>query len=79
MPDTTNVAETVKQIISERLDRKPEEVVENAKFIDDLGADSLDLTELLMALEEEFNIDIDDDANQIETVGDAIEYIKSRI
>lgn len=79
MPDTTNIAETIKQIISERLDRKPEEVTESAKFIDDLGADSLDLTELLMALEEEFNIDIDDDANAIETVGDAIEYIKSRI
>jgi acyl carrier protein len=79
MPDTTNIAETIKQIISERLDRKPEEVTESAKFIDDLGADSLDITELLMALEEEFNIDIDDDANSIETVGDAIEYIKSRI
>lgn len=78
MANDGNVAETIKQIIAERLDRKPEEITENASFVDDLGADSLDLTELLMALEEEFNIDIDDDANQIETVGDAIRYIESK-
>lgn len=74
-----NVDATIRQIISERLDRKPEEVTDSASFVDDLGADSLDLTELLMALEEEFNIEIDDDANQIETVGDAIKYIKSKM
>jgi len=78
MANGDNVGETIKRIIAERLDRKPEEVTEEAKFVDDLGADSLDLTELLMALEEEFNIDIDDDANQIETVGDAIRYIESK-
>ena len=78
MANDGNVAETIKQIIAERLDRKSEEITENASFVDDLGADSLDLTELLMALEEEFNIDIDDDANQIETVGDAIRYIESK-
>jgi len=54
-------------------------VTNEARFIEDLGADSLDLTELLMALEEEFNIDIDDEANQIETVADAIKYIKSKM
>jgi len=74
-----NTANTIRQIIAERLDRKIEEVIDEARFIDDLGADSLDQTELLMALEEEFNIDIDDDANQIETVGDAIRYIQSKL
>jgi len=74
-----NVEETIKQIIVERFDRKPEEVTLEARFIEDLGADSLDLTELLMALEEEYNIDIDDEANDIKTVGDAVKYIKSRM
>lgn len=74
-----NVEETIKQIIVERFDRKPEEVTPEARFIEDLGADSLDLTELLMALEEEYNIDIDDEANDIKTVGDAVKYIKSRM
>lgn len=79
MANAVDVAETIKKIIAERLDRKPEEITETAKFVDDLGADSLDQTELLMALEEEFNVEIDDDANSIETVGDAIEYIKSKM
>ena len=70
-----NVAETVKRIVVERLEKSDDEVTTEARFIDDLGADSLDLTELLMALEEEFNVDIDDEANKIETVGDAVEYI----
>jgi len=78
MATDTEIAETIKKIIAERLDRKPEEVTDTAKFVDDLGADSLDLTELLMALEEEFEIEIDDDANSIVTVADAIEYIKSK-
>lgn len=74
-----SVEEIVKRIIVERLDRKPEEVTTEAKFIEDLGADSLDITELLMALEEEFSIEIDDDANKIETVSDAVEYIQSKV
>lgn len=74
-----NVAEKVTSIVVERLSKEPEEVTLDAHFIDDLGADSLDITELLMTLEEEFNIDIDDEANQIETVGDAVKYIESRI
>ncbi|HEX72916.1 MAG TPA: acyl carrier protein [Candidatus Hydrogenedentes bacterium] len=78
MGTDANIAETIRKIIAERLDRKLEEVVDEARFIDDLGADSLDQTELLMALEEEFNIEIDDDANNIETVGDAIAYIEAR-
>jgi len=79
MGTDANIAETIRKIIAERLDRKLEEVVDDARFIDDLGADSLDQTELLMALEEEFNIEIDDDANNIETVGDAIKYIEARL
>ena len=74
-----NVAETVKKIVVENLERKPEEVTDDARFIEDLGADSLDLTELLMALEEEYNVEIDDEANDIQTVSDAIKYIESKL
>lgn len=74
-----NVAETVRKIVIEKLERKPEEVTMEARFIDDLGADSLDITELLMALEEQYNIDIDDEANEIQTVGDAVKYIESKL
>jgi acyl carrier protein len=79
MASEADVAAAIKDIIAERLDKSADEVVEKAGFMEDLGADSLDLTELLMALEEEFNIEIDDDANQIETVGDAIKYIQSKL
>jgi len=79
MAESVNVEETVCRIICERLDKKAEEVTLEARFIEDLGADSLDVTELLMSLEEEFNIDIDDEANKIETVGDAIKYISSKM
>ena len=75
----SNIEETVKRIVVERLSKEPDEVTLEAHFIDDLGADSLDQTELLMALEEEFNVDIDDEANSIETVGDAVDYIKSKV
>ena len=71
--------ETIKRIVVERLSKSEEEVTMEARFIDDLGADSLDLTELLMALEEEFNVDIDDEANNIETVADAVSYIASKV
>ena len=74
-----SVEEKVKQIVIDKLDRKPEEVTLEARFIYDLGADSLDLTELLMALEEEYGIEIDDEANQIQTVGGAVEYIKKQV
>ena len=74
-----NVEEKVKQIVVERLSKTAEEVTLEARFIDDLGADSLDQTELLMALEEEFNVDIDDEANTIETVGDAVSYIAAKV
>ncbi len=73
------VQEKVKSIIAEQLGVKPEEVVPEASFIDDLGADSLDTVELVMALEEEFGIEIpDEDAEKITTVGDAVKYIENK-
>ncbi len=66
----------VKKIVVDHLDIDDEKVQENASFIDDLGADSLDTVELVMAFEEEFSIEIPDDAAEtIQTVGDAVKYI----
>ena len=71
------VEERVKEIIVEQLGVAEDEVNPNAKFIEDLGADSLDTVELVMAFEEEFDLEIpDEDAEKITTVGDAISYIK---
>ncbi len=76
---TTEIESKVKSIIAEQLGVKPEEVTPQASFIDDLGADSLDTVELIMALEEEFNIEIpDEDAEKMTNVGDAIRYIDSK-
>ena len=73
------VEEKIKAIISEQLGVKPEEVTPQASFIDDLGADSLDTVELIMALEEEFGVEIpDEDAEKMTTVGDAIKYIEEK-
>ena len=73
-------AERVKEIIVEQLGVEASEVVENAKFIDDLGADSLDTVELVMAFEEEFDIEIpDEDAEKLTTVGEAISYLDSKL
>ncbi len=69
----------IKQIIADQLGVKKEEVTDNAKFVDDLGADSLDTVELVMALEEEFGIEIpDEDAEKLATVGDALRYIEEK-
>lgn len=69
----------VKELIVQQLGVSENEVVPEAKFIDDLGADSLDLVELVMALEDEYGIEIpDEDAEKIVTVGDAIKYIQER-
>lgn len=69
----------VKKVTVEELGVKEEEVVESASFTEDLGADSLDVVEFVMALEDEFGIDIpDDEVNNIKTVGDAVEYIKKK-
>jgi acyl carrier protein len=68
----------VKEIIANQLGVNPDEVTNEASFIDDLGADSLDTVELVMALEEEFGMEIpDDEAEKIKTVGNAIDFIKS--
>jgi acyl carrier protein len=73
------VQDKVKSIIVEQLGVKPEEVNPEASFIDDLGADSLDTVELVMALEEEFGIEIsDEDAEKITTVGQAVKYIEEK-
>ena len=73
----SDIADRVKKIVVEHLGVESDKVTENANFIDDLGADSLDTVELVMAFEEEFDLEIpDEDAEKIATVGDAITYIK---
>jgi acyl carrier protein len=72
-----DIEEKVKEIICEQLNVSAEDVVPEASFVDDLGADSLDQVELIMAMEEEFDISIpDEDAEKIVTVKDALDYIK---
>jgi len=74
-----SVEQKVKDIIVEQLSVSEEEVVPEASFVDDLGADSLDLVELIMVMEEKFEQEIpDEDAEKLQTVKDAIDYIKSR-
>ena len=75
-----NVLENVRKIVAEQLGVNPESVNEKSSFINDLGADSLDTVELVMAFEEEFKIEIpDEEAEKIKTVGDAVKYIESNI
>lgn len=72
-----SVEEKVKNIIVDKLSVEPDEVVMEASFVDDLGADSLDLVELIMAMEEAFDMEISDDqAEKLQTVQDAMNYIK---
>jgi len=74
------VTDRVRAIIAEQLGVKLEEVTDAASFIEDLGADSLDTVELVMALEEEFGIEIpDEDAEKMSSVGDSIKYIETKI
>ncbi len=76
----SDIAERIKKIVVEHLDVDAEKVSENASFIDDLGADSLDNVELVMAFEEEFGVEIPDDAAEhIQTVGDAIKFVEKAI
>ena len=71
-----SIAEQMKEIIAEKLSVDIEDVTPQASFVDDLGADSLDLVELIMSMEEAFNIDIsDEDAGKLVTVQDAIQYV----
>lgn len=80
MPTNVAILEKVVELVVNQMGVEKEEVVLEASFIEDLGADSLDTVELVMALEEEFKIDVpDEDAEKLITVGDAVEYIKSRV
>ena len=72
-----NIEEKVKKIIVEQLTVNPDQVTPDAKFVEDLGADSLDNVELIMALEEEFNLEVpDEEAEKLQSVGDVIKYIE---
>ncbi|MFC1568822.1 acyl carrier protein [bacterium] len=72
--------EKFKEIIVDRLGADPNEITDDASFIDDLGADSLDTVELVMAFEEEFDIEIpDEDAEKLTSVGKALEYLEQRL
>jgi len=75
-----NAEAKVKEIIINELGVDPEKVTSEASFVEDLGADSLDTVELVMAFEEEFGVDIpDEDAEQMRTVGDAVNYLKEHM
>ncbi len=74
-----SIAEKVKDIIVEQLGVNPEQVTDKASFIEDLGADSLDTVELVMAFEEEFNVEVpDEDAEKLQSVGDVVKYIEDK-
>ncbi len=76
----SEIADKVKKIIEEQLGVSAEQVTDEASFIDDLGADSLDTVELVMALEEEFDIEIpDEDAEKMTNVSSAIEYLEQKV
>ncbi|MCH8978604.1 MAG: acyl carrier protein [Armatimonadetes bacterium] len=77
---SATVLDRVKKVTCEELGVSENEVVETASFVDDLGADSLDLVELVMAFEEEFSVDVpDDDAANLKTVGEAVTYISAKV
>ncbi|MFC2163646.1 acyl carrier protein [Acidobacteriota bacterium] len=74
--EKTELLQKIKEIVADKLSISEDQVTEEASFIDDLGADSLDTVELVMALEDEFDMDIpDEDAEKLTTVGKAIEYV----
>lgn len=76
---SATVEERVRTIICDQLAVEPGKVIPTASFIDDLGADSLDIVELVMTMEEEFDLDIpDEDAEKIKTVGDVVKYIANK-
>lgn len=74
-----NIEDKVRNIIVEQLGVNPEQVTPTASFIEDLGADSLDTVELVMAFEEEFSVEVpDEDAEKLQTVGDVVKYIEDK-
>jgi acyl carrier protein len=77
---SNDIFDRVKKVTVEELDVKPEDVTEESSFTDDLGADSLDVVELVMAFEDEFGIDIpDEEVGEIKTVGNAVAYISKKV
>lgn len=75
-----SIEDKVKRILADRLDIEPQEIRADAEFINDLGADSLDIVELLMSLEDEFDLEVsDEEAENIKTVQDAVNFINERI
>lgn len=75
-----NLDQRLVELVAEQLGISPEEAVPEAAFIDDLGADSLDIVELVMSFEEEFDIEIpDEDAEKIQTIGNAVDYLKAAV
>lgn len=77
--EESEILAKIREVVAEKLDVDKEEVTESAHFVDDLGADSLDVVELIMGLEDEFDLEISDEkAEELETVGDAVTYIASQ-
>jgi len=84
MSDTTSIEERVKKVIIDQLNVTPEKISPEVRFVDDLGADSLDQVELIMALEEEFKSELkgdipESDAEGLQTVGAVVDYVKSKM
>ncbi len=77
--DENAILDKIKDVVADKLDADPGDINEDAAFVDDLGADSLDVVELIMGLEDEFEIEIsDEEAEKIRTVGDAVKFISSQ-
>jgi acyl carrier protein len=79
MADSKDVEQTARQVICNMLGKKPEQVTMDSLLVADLDMQSIDFIELYESLDQEFNVDIDDEANQIQTFGDLVRYIQSRL